>query len=116
MQTEAMQTHDMALVDEIRSRMDATYTEALAALNESEGDLLSACAIVEQNRTAGSEEAELIDRIFTLAEEEIEAVRVKVGKRYEKVIPIGMGVMGSLLAAAAIGLLSEISVQAIRRK
>jgi hypothetical protein len=40
----------MALVDEVRKRLDASYSEALAGLEESEGDLLRALAATERRQ------------------------------------------------------------------
>lgn len=118
MQTmEKPQTYDMATVDEIRSRMNASYSEAKAALDEGQGDLLRALAIIEEKRkTEKDEEAELIDRIFSIAEEGIGAVRINLGRRYSKEIPIGLGVAGTLLAALLVGFFSEVSLEAVKRE
>jgi len=110
-----MQTYDMALVDEIRRRMNATYSEALAALEEGQGDLLRALAIIEKKREAGaSEEADMIDRLFCVAEEGITAVRLRVGRRFVKEVPVCKGAFGSLAAAFLVGFLKEISLEIVR--
>ena len=56
-----MASFDMALVDEVRKRLDASYAEALEGLEEGEGELLRALAAIENRRaqrksgpTAGS--------------------------------------------------------------
>lgn len=109
------QTHDMATVDEIRNRIGATYGEAQDALDQSQGDMLRAIVIIEENRRAeASEEVDLVDRIFNIAEEGIHAVRLRVGNKYAKEIPVGMGAFGSLLAALAVGFLSEITLEAVK--
>ncbi|NIM04685.1 MAG: hypothetical protein GTO55_02005 [Armatimonadetes bacterium] len=110
-----METHDMALVDEIRRRMDATYSEALAGLEEGQGDLLKALAVIEEKRkSAASEQAELIDRIFNMAEQGVKALRVRVGHRFVKEVPVCSGAFGSILAAFLVGFLGEISLEAIK--
>jgi translation elongation factor EF-Ts len=110
-----MQSHDMGLVDEIRRRLDATYSEALAGLEESQGDLLKALAIIEEKRKSGAAaQADLIEQIFRLAEEGVKALRVRVGRRFVKEVPVGMGAFGSLLAAFLVGFVGEISLEAVR--
>jgi hypothetical protein len=118
MQTdERTQTHDMGMVDEIRSRMNATYSEAMHALDEGQGDLLRALAIIEDNRkAAGAEEFDLIERIFSVAEDGISGVKLKVGSKYERKLTIGMGAIGSLLAALLVGFFNEIKLEAIRNE
>jgi hypothetical protein len=115
MQTAERTQHDMAKVDEIRTRMKASYTEALRALDEGQGDLLRALAIIEEQRAlAGSDEAALVDRIFQIADEGIEGIRIRVGRAYEREMKVGLGVAGSLLAALIVGFFSEITLEAIK--
>jgi len=110
-----MQTHDMALVDEIRRRLDATYAEALAALEESGGDLLRALAKLEEKRKACSEEGDLVERIFRIAEEGVKALRLRLGRKVVREVPVGMGAFGSLVAAFLAGFLSQVSVEIVKR-
>ncbi len=111
-----MQTHDMALVDEIRRRLEATYAEALAALEESEGDLLRALAALEAKRKSGSQEAELVDRIFRVAEGGVKALRLRLGRKVIREVPVGMGAFGSLVAGLLADFLNEISLEVVKRE
>ncbi|MBU0606515.1 MAG: hypothetical protein KKI08_01460 [Armatimonadetes bacterium] len=45
--------HDLAQVDLIRERMEVSYKQAMAALDEAEGDVVLALALLEDNPQAG---------------------------------------------------------------
>ncbi len=45
--------HDLAQVDLIRERLDVSYKQAMAALDEAEGDVVLALALLEDDPQAG---------------------------------------------------------------
>ena len=45
--------YDLDSVDVLRERLDASYTEAKAALDANDGDVVSALAYIEQRRSEG---------------------------------------------------------------
>ena len=45
--------HDLAQVDLIRERMEVSYKQAMAALDEAEGDVVLALALLEDDPQAG---------------------------------------------------------------
>jgi repressor of nif and glnA expression len=45
--------HDLALVDLIRERLDVTYQQAMTALDETQGDVVAALALLEGQTRGG---------------------------------------------------------------
>ena len=115
-----MASFDMALVDEVRKRLDATYEEALAGLEEGEGDILRALAAIERQRAerrGAAESGELIGKAIGLAREgKLKGLRVKVGDRVVRELPLPKGAAGAVLGAALSTLLSQLSVDLIKRE
>ena len=115
-----MPSFDMALVDEVRKRLDATYEEALAGLEEAEGDLLRALAAIERRRreTRGAEESgELIGRAIGLAKEgKLKGMRVKLGDRMLREVPLPKGAGGAVLGAVLSTLVSQLSVELVKKE
>jgi len=110
---------DMALVDEIRRRLDASYEEALAALEESDGDLLHALAAIERRRR-GRQEAmeggELIGRAVGLAREgKLAGLKIKLGDRVIRELPLPKSPAGAMLGAVLAGLLSQLTVDLVTK-
>ena len=115
-----MSAHEMQLVDEIRRRLDATYEEALAGLEEGEGELLKALAAIERRRKAQAQQtqsraSEIIDRVMALTGNgAVRAVRVKLGPRLVKEIPVALGRPGAIAVALVSLLFSECNLELIR--
>jgi len=113
-----MASHDLEKVDEIRRRLDASYEEALAALEESQGDLLRALAAVERKRKAAALVADpgaLAERIVSLIQEgSVTGLRLKCGARVVKEIPVSHGTLGVVAASLLAGLLEQFSVEVIK--
>ncbi len=115
-----MASFDMALVDEVRQRLDATYEEALAGLEEADGDVLHALAAIERRRRErheAMESGEIIGRAVGLAREgKLSGLEVKLGDRVVRRIPLPRGTGGAVLGAVVSALLSQLSVDLIRKE
>jgi hypothetical protein len=115
-----MASFDMALVDDVRKRLDATYEEALFGLEESEGDLLKALAAIERRRReeeSAAESGELIGKAIGLAKEgKLKGMRVRLGSRTVRELPLPKGATGAVLGAALSTLLSHLSVDLVRKE
>jgi hypothetical protein len=113
-----MASFDMALVDELRKRLDATYTEALMALEEAQGDLLRALAAVERmraERQSAESSGELVGKAIALAKEgKLKGLRVKLGARPVRDLPLPKGVGGAVLGAVLSSLLAQLSVDLVK--
>lgn len=115
-----MTSYDMALVDEIRKRLDASYEEALSGLEEADGDLLRALAAIERRRAERAralESGELVGQAVALAREgNLKGLRVKLGERTVRDVPLPAGVAGAVFGALLSSLLSQLSVDLVRRE
>ena len=115
-----MASFDMALVDEVRQRLDATYEEALTGLEEADGDLLHALALIERRRRErheAMESGEIIGRAVGLAREgKLSSIEVKLGDRVVRRIPLPKGTGGAVLGAVFSALLSQLSVDLVRKE
>ncbi|MFB3882513.1 MAG: hypothetical protein ACE149_14695 [Armatimonadota bacterium] len=112
-----MASFDMALVDEVRRRLDATYEEALDGLEEADGDLLHALAAIERRRRerkGALEGGELIGRAVGLAREgKLVGLTVKLGDRVVRRLPLPRNATGAIAAAVVAGLLSQLKVDLV---
>jgi len=115
-----MASFDMALVDEVRKRLDATYQEALRGLEESEGDLLRALAAIERHRKeqqGAADSGELIGRAIGLAKEgKLKGLRLKLGDRTLREVPLPKGPGGAVLGALLSGLFSQLDFELIKKE
>ena len=114
-----MERFDMALVDEIKKRMDASYDEVLIGLEESDGDMLRALAAIERRRSeqAKAEEGgEMIGRAIGLAKEgRLKGLQVKLGDRPIRDLPLPKGFGGALLGEMLSVLLSQLRVDLVEK-
>jgi hypothetical protein len=112
-----MRQFDMALVDEIRKRLNASYEEALVGLEEADGDMLRALAAIERRRAeqeAAERSGELIGRAIGLAKAgRLKGLRVFLGKRPLRDLPLPKGFGGALVGELASVLLSQLKVELI---
>lgn len=115
-----MASFDMALVDELRQRLDATYEEALVGLEEADGDLLQALAAIERRRRErqeAMESGELIGRAVGMAREgKLSGLEVKLGDRTLRRLPLPKGTAGAVVGAVLSTLFSQLSVDLIRKE
>ncbi len=115
-----MATFDMALVDEVRKRLEASYEEALAGLQEGEGDLLLSLAAIERRRRerrGAAESGELIGRAVGLAREgKLKGLRVKLGDRTLRELPLPKGTGAAILGALLATLFSQVSIELVKQE
>ncbi len=113
-----MATFDMALVDEVRKRLDASYDEILYGLEEGGGDLLRALAAIERRRREerGAEQSgELIGKAIGLAKEgRLKGLRVKLGDRTVREMPLPRGAAGAVLGAVLSMLTTQLIVELVK--
>jgi len=112
-----MASYDMALVDEVRKRLEASYSEALAGLDEAQGDLLRALAAIERARSerqSAESSGEMVGRAIGLAKEgRLKGLRVKLGGRTVRDLPLPKGVGGAVVGAVVSTLLSQLAVELV---
>jgi len=115
-----MPSFDMALVDEVRKRLEASYEEALAGLEEGQGDLLRALAAIERRRKeqcGAAESGELIGRAIGLAKEgKLKGLRVKLGDRTLRELPLPKGAGGAVVGALLSTLFSQLSLELVKKE
>jgi hypothetical protein len=109
--------YDIALVDELRRRLDCSYEEALLGLEAGDGDLVRALAATERAKSQreGSQiSGEVIGKAIALAREgRLKALQVKLGDRPVGEIPLPKGPAGGALGAVLSILLARISVDLV---
>ena len=110
-----MENQQLAQVDELRRRLDATYAEASDALKESQGDLLGALAALEEKRREVSEIADLVEKVVDIANE-IKGLRLRWGKRVLREVALKDCLVYGILAAGLVGVLGELSLEAIKKE
>jgi len=112
-----MASYDMALVDELKKRVDASYTEALAGLDQAEGDLLRALAAIERmraERESAESSGEMVGRAIALAKEgKLKGLRVKLGGRTVRELPLPKGMGGAMVGAVVSTLLAQLAVELV---
>src|SRR3990172_594320 len=114
-----MATYDLEKVDEIRRRLNASYQEALAGLEEAQGDLVKALVAVEKRRKESPEVAcdTLLERVFSLSQERsLTGLRVRFGPRVVKEIPIGRGALSALAASLLAVVADQFRIELIREE
>jgi hypothetical protein len=115
-----MTNFEMALVDEIKRRLDASYEEALLGLEEGEGDLLRALVAIERRRRereGAMEIGEVIGRAVGLAREgKLMGLQVKLGDRVVRQLPLPKSVAGAVVGVALSKLLSQLSIDVVAKE
>jgi len=114
-----MERYDMALVDEIKKRLGATYDEVLMGLEEGDGDMLRALAAVERHREEqkrAEQGGELIGRAIGLAKEgRLAGMRVMLADRVIRELPLPKGIGGALIGEIVTGVLSQLKVDLVEK-
>lgn len=112
-----MANYEIAIVDEIRKRLDATYEEALLGLEAGEGDLVRSLAATERvkaQRDGARLSGEIIAAAIDKAKEgKLKGLRVKLGDRPVGEVPLPKGAAGGALGAVLTLLLSRVSVELV---
>jgi predicted NBD/HSP70 family sugar kinase len=92
---------DLGKVDEVRERMGVSYEEAASALDEAGGDVVAALTRLEQTRgpsdllTMGADLLDEVERLLRAGA--IRKIRVRLGNRTLKEIPVSLTAVGAVL-------------------
>ena len=109
-------------VDEIRARTNVSYEKAIEALKKADGDLLQALVLAERGKKESGEGVvslvgELVDSLTDLAKEgETSKLRVKLGDRVVKEVPLAAGAAAGLILSLAAVLLTRCVIEVVREK
>jgi predicted NBD/HSP70 family sugar kinase len=102
---------DLSKVDQVRERMGVSYEEAQAALEASGGDVMAALTHLEHSRgpsellTVGADLLDEVERLLRAGA--IKKIRVRLGNRTLKEIPVSLTAVGAVL----IGILAVLVTQ-----
>jgi Domain of unknown function (DUF4342) len=112
---------DLASVDLVRDRIQgASYAQAQQALEATNGDVVAALARLEQSQSAGVDlaelTAELMDDVGQLLEAggAIRTLRVKIGDRVLREVPVTVGAVGAVLIGLLAVLASRLTIDILR--
>ena len=111
---------DLASVDLVRERMRCTYEEAQKALQAAGGDVVTALANLEKSQSSGVDvagmAAELLDDVQRLLEAggAIRKLRVRLGDRVVREIPVEATAVGAILLGLLAVLASRLTIDIIR--
>jgi len=115
-----MANFDMALADEVKKRLDASYDEVLYGLEQGEGDLLRALAAIERKRReerATEQGGEVIGKAIDLAKQgRLKGLRVRLGERTIREMPLPKGIGGAVLGALLSTLITRLVVEFVKRE
>jgi predicted NBD/HSP70 family sugar kinase len=92
---------DLRKVDQVRERMGVSYEEASSALTEAGGDVVAALTHLEQTKspsdllTVGADLLDEVERLLRAGA--IRKIRVRLGNRTLKEIPVSLTAVGAVL-------------------
>jgi len=111
-------------VDLIRERMAVGYTEAKQALDEAEGDVVQALAIVESRQQQAQASGDLPQIISEISQEvkaclegrSIQGVNIRLGDETVKEVPVALGGVGAVLLILISALLAYLRLEVVTRE
>ena len=90
----------LEMIDAVRERTGASYSEAKEALEKSEGSVVDAIVLLEKK--SGVKTDEILNRIKALVKEgNVNKIRVKRGDQVLVTVPVNLGIVGGLVGLAA---------------
>ena len=90
----------LEMIDAVRERTGASYSEAKEALEKSEGSVVDAIVLLENK--SGVKTDEIIEKIKALVKEgNVNKIRVKRGDQVLLTVPVNLGIVGGLVGLAA---------------
>ena len=90
----------LEMIDAVRERTGASYSEAKEALEKSEGSVVDAIVLLEKK--SGVKTDEIIEKIKALVKEgNVNKIRVKRGDQVLLTLPVNVGIIGGLVGLAA---------------
>ena len=106
---------DLAKVDQVRDRMGVSYEEAQAALEATGGDVLAALSHLEQTRQSSdllTVSSDLLDQVERLLRAgAIKKIRVRLGNRTLKEIPVSLTAVGAVLIGVLAVLVTQFVIE-----
>src|SRR5205814_3533222 len=111
---------DLANVDLVRERIRCTYEEARNAIQAAGGDVVTALANLEKSQSSGVDvagmAAELMDDVQRLLEAggAIRKLRVRLGDRVVREIPVEVTAVGAILIGILAVLATRLTIDIIR--
>lgn len=104
--------HDLALVDLIRERMDVGYKQAMEALDQAEGDVVAALALLEDTAGSGlrSFEEQAKEGVRRGLVEQLSLVRWRVLGQPVAEIPVALVGLGAVVVGLLALLISSSTV------
>jgi len=112
---------DLASIDLVRDRFQgASYAQAQQALEATNGDVVGALVQMEQSQSAGVDLAELATEIMDDVQQLLEAggairkLRVKVGDRVLREVPVTVGAVGAILIGLLAVFASRLTIDILR--
>ena len=106
--------HDLATIDVIRSRMDVNYQQAMEALDQAEGDVVGALAVLEETTRGGLHrfQREIEEGVKRgLSGEQIETIRWKLQGQVVKEVPVALVGAAAVVVAILALLVSSSTVE-----
>ena len=90
----------LEMIDAVRERTGASYSEAKEALEKSGGSVVDAIVLLEKK--SGVKTDEIIEKIKALVKEgNVNKIRVKRGDQVLLTVPVNLGIVGVLVGLAA---------------
>lgn len=106
---------DLGKVDQVRERMGVSYEEAQSALEASGGDVVSALSELERTRgpsdllTVGADLLDEVERLLRAGA--IKKIRVRLGDRTLREIPVSLSAVGAVLIGVLAVLVSRFVIE-----
>jgi hypothetical protein len=110
---------ELAKVDLVRERMRCSYEEARDALEAANGDVVDALASLEIRSAAGDDmlalTAEVVDDVQRMLElGPIEKLRIRMGDRVIREVPVSVTAVGAILIGLLADLASRLTIDILR--
>lgn len=107
---------DLSHVDLLRERLHVGYDEARVALEACHGDVVAALARLEKNHPPRNDliavGGEILDEVQRLLDKGVvRRIRVKLGRRTLKEIPVSLTALGALTVGLAAVLISLFAIE-----
>ncbi len=106
---------DLGKVDQVRERMGVSFEEARSALDASGGDVVAAITHLEQTKgpadllTVGADLLDEVERLLRAGA--IKKIRVRLGNRTLKEIPVSLTAVGAVLIGVLAVLVSRFVIE-----
>jgi len=107
---------ELEKLDAIRKRLGVTYEEAEKALREADGDVVAALARLDKPRTSKPDflamAAEIAGEVREiLGDGDVKRVRIKLGDKVVREIPVALTAMGAAAIAALAVILTKAAIE-----